>query len=70
MFVCEFQKISNGRYFGRSEHPDRTAAEKHATTELIGFGEDPVDVRNAVAVASVACADTSADGYGVRIFEG
>ena len=27
MYVCEFQKISNGTYFGRTTHPDRPRAE-------------------------------------------
>ncbi|MBP2451942.1 MULTISPECIES: hypothetical protein [Mycobacteriaceae] len=69
MFVCEFQKIRSGEYFGRSEHPDRTTAEQHATAELALLGEDPADVLLAVAAAGFGCADTRGDGYGVRIFE-
>lgn len=69
MFVCEFQKISSGAYFGRTEHPDRASAERHATAELIRLGEDAASVRTAVSFAGYTCADTSSDGYGVRIFE-
>jgi hypothetical protein len=69
MFVCEFQKISNGEYFGRSEHASRQDAERHATTELIRLGEAAEEVRSAVSVAGWGCADVSADGYGVRIFQ-
>ena len=69
MFIVEFQKISNGKYFGRSNHPDRPAAERHAVTELMRLGETEENARAAAAVADWGCADASAHGYGVRIFE-
>lgn len=69
VFICEFQKISNGEYFGRTEQPSRHAAEQHALSVLTGLGEDREDVLAAVAAAGYGCADTSSDGYGVRIFE-
>lgn len=68
MVVVEFCKISNGKYFGYSEHPDRRAAEQHATRELLRLGEDANDVAAAVAAAGYGSADASAHGYGVRIF--
>lgn len=69
MFVCEFQNIRNSQYFGLQRFPDRAAAEAYATTELLRLGEHPDNVASAVAVAGWGCADTSADGYGVRIFD-
>jgi hypothetical protein len=69
MFWSEFYSISSGKYFGLVEHPSREAAEKYATTELIGFGESELDARAAAAMANFSCADASAHGYGVRIFE-
>ena len=69
MFICEFQRISNREHFGKAEFPDRPAAEKYAIAELTKLGEDPENIRAAVAVAGYGCADTSAFGYGVRIFE-
>lgn len=69
MFVCEFQKITSGEFFGRTIHPSREDAENHAITVLIGFGESREDVLAAVPLADWTCADTSAFGYGVRIFE-
>lgn len=69
MFICEFQRISDGTYFGRSQHASRQAAEQHAIAELTRLGEDRQDILDAVALAGVSCADTSANGYGVRIFE-
>ncbi len=69
MFICEFQKISNGEYFGRSAHPSRQAAEQHAITELRKLGEEEQDILSAVAAAGYGCADTSHTGYGVRILE-
>lgn len=68
-FVCEFQEIRNGRYFGHSEHPTREAAARHAVKTLIELGESRGDAEAAVAVAGWTCADTRHDGYGVRIYE-
>lgn len=69
MFVCEFQSISSGEYFGRSEHPTRIAAEEHAVKALIALGESEEDARSAASVANYGCADASVHGYGVRIFD-
>lgn len=69
MFICEFQKIADGTYFGRSEHLSRETAEQHAITELTRLGEDHESILATVAVAGYGCSDTSSDGYGVRIFE-
>ena len=69
MFICEFQRIVDGVYFGRTQHPSREAAEAHAAAELLRFGESRQDVEQTVPLASWTCADTSARGYGVRIFE-
>ncbi len=69
MFVCEFQSINSGRYFGRSEHPSRQAAEEYAFKALIALGEKESDARSAASMAGYGCADASAFGYGVRIFE-
>jgi hypothetical protein len=69
MFICEFHKISNGHYFGRTEHPRRTEAEQHALAELTKLGESEEDIRSAITIAGYGCADTRYDGYGVRIFE-
>ncbi|MFA5711642.1 hypothetical protein [Mycolicibacterium sp.] len=68
MFVCEFQKVSSGEFFGRSQHPSRHAAEQHAIAELRKLGEAEQDILSAVAAAGYGCADTSHTGYGVRIF--
>lgn len=69
MIVCEFQSISSGRYFGRTEHPSREAAEDHAVKALIALGESEYDARAAASMAGYGCADASAHGYGVRIFD-
>lgn len=69
MFICEFQEIKSGRYFGQTRHPSRTAAERHAIVELKKLGEPHDRVLAAVEVASYGCADTQAGGYGVRIFQ-
>lgn len=69
MFVCEFQNISSGEYFGLTTHPTRQAAEEHAVKALVALGETEADARSAAGMASWGCADTSAFGYGVRIFE-
>jgi len=69
VFCSEFYSISSGKYFGLVEHPNRAAAETYATAELIGFGEAESDARAAAAAANWSCADASAHGYGVRIFE-
>lgn len=68
MFIVEFQKISNAKFFGRSSHPDRAAAERHAVAELVRLGETEENARAAAAAADWGCADASAHGYGVRIF--
>ena len=68
-FWSEFYSISSGKYFGLVEHLDRAAAEKYAVAELIGFGEAESDARAAAAAANWSCADASAHGYAVRIFE-
>lgn len=68
MFICEFQEVKSGHYFGRTIHPDRPTAERHAKAELLKLGE-PLDcVHAAVEAAGYGCADTQASGYGVRIF--
>lgn len=69
MFICEFQRLRDGQFFGRSTHPSREAAEAYATSELVRLGESPEDVALTVPLASWTCADTSAFGYGVRIFD-
>lgn len=69
MVVVEFCKVSNGKYFGYSEHADRPAAERHATQELLRLGENAKNVAAAVAAAGYGCADSSANGYGVRIYD-
>ena len=69
MFVCEFQSISSGKYFGRTEHPSREAAEEYAFKALIALGEAESDARSAASMAGYGCADASAHGYGVRIFD-
>lgn len=69
MYICEFQRVSNCAYFGRSTHPDRDAAVTHAVTELTRLGVKPQDALEAAAAAGHGCADTHTGGYGVRIFE-
>ena len=69
MFCSEFYAIPAGQYFGLSEHPTRDAAERYAVAALVELGETELDARLAVSAAGWVCADTSADGYGVRIFE-
>lgn len=68
-FVSEFQNISNGEYFGRVEHVSREAAEAYAVAKLVGFGEAESDARSAASMANWTCADASAHGFAVRIFE-
>jgi DNA-binding transcriptional MocR family regulator len=68
LYVVEFQKISNGHFFGACLQPSRGAAERFAVQILTELGEDEVNARSAAEVASWGCADTSADGYGVRIY--
>ena len=69
MFVSEFQSIRSGQYFGRVEHPSRQVAEQYAVKALIALGEAESDALSAASMASRGCADASAHGYGVRIFE-
>lgn len=69
MFVSEFQSIRSGEYFGRAEHPSRAVAEENAVKALIALGELESDARSAASMAGWTCADASAHGYGVRIFE-
>lgn len=69
MFLVEFQDISSGRYFGLAEHPSRESAERSAVAELIRLGESESDARAAASIANWTCADASAHGYAVRIFE-
>lgn len=69
MFISEFYSISSETYFGLTEHPDRASAEKYAVAKLIGLGESESDARSAAALANNYCADASAHGYAVRIFE-
>lgn len=69
MHVCELQSISSERYFGRTEHPTRQAAENYAVKALLALGESEEDARSAASMAGYGCADASAHGYGVRIFE-
>lgn len=69
MYVCEFQRVSDCTYFGRSTHPDRDAAETHAVTELTRLGVEPQDALETAAAAGYVCTDARSGGYGVRIFE-
>lgn len=69
LFMCEFQKISNGQYFGHSVHTTREAAEEHALNELLRLGVEESLARATVEAAGYGCADTGYNGYGVRIFE-
>ena len=69
MFVSEFQSIRSGEFFGRAEHPSRQVAEENAVKALIALGESESDAQAAASMASWGCADASAHGYGVRIFE-
>lgn len=69
MWCSEFQEIRSGRYFDYQEHPSREAAETYAVQSLIRLGEAEEDARSAAAAAGWTCADTAADGFGVRIFE-
>ena len=69
MFCIEFQEISSGRYFGLTEKPSRDDAERYAVAELMALGESESNARAAAAAAGWTCADASAHGYGVRIFE-
>lgn len=69
MYICEFQSIRSGEYFGRTEHPSREAAEEHAVKTLTALGESESNARSAASAAGWTCADTSANGYGIRIFD-
>lgn len=69
MFYTEFQRIRDGIYFGLKRHPSRESAEAFAVEELVRLGEARSDAVEAASMAGWSCADASAHGYGVRIFE-